>query len=89
MTKQTQARKHNSGRTTQIMTPEHPLWNDFYERLIEACERNCDADIRCPAAQRILKRLGFSDSECEMSVEHFHSKGGYSDLEVLLNVDNG
>ena len=81
--------------STQIMTPEHPQWNDFYERLIEELEnegkrqRKNNPEVQCPIARRVLKEMGFNHEVCEASVSYFATKGGYSDLEVLLNVDNG
>ena len=51
--------------STKIMTPEHPQWNDFYERLIEELEnegkrqRQRDPDVQCPIAWRVLKKMGF------------------------------
>jgi hypothetical protein len=77
------------------MTPEHPNWDDFYGRLIEGLEdeskrqRKNNPEVQCPIARRVLKGMGYGDAVCEASILYFATKGGYSDLEVLLNVDNG
>jgi Protein of unknown function (DUF2695) len=79
-----------------IMTPSHPRWDEFIERLEgpEGCNFHensngemvwsCTSDIDNPHARHILERMGGFD--IEQSCEYFEHHGGYCDCEILFNV---
>lgn len=76
-----------------LMTPEHPLWEDFIERLSgpEGCNFKDDLTWQCdggrsrPRAVRIL--LSMDDIDVEGSLAYFDRHGGYCDCEIIFNVD--
>jgi len=79
------------------MTPDHPRWNEFLNRLegIEGCnfERdsdgkwiwNCDATTDRPLATTILKRMSV-DIDIEETLAFFDEHSGFCDCEIVLNV---
>lgn len=76
------------------MTPEHPRWEEFCERLggPEGCDFREDTEaFRCAGdfslATAILKRMGLSEDAVAASLAHFEESGGCCDCEILLNVD--
>jgi hypothetical protein len=80
----------------QLMTPNHELWDEFYQRLEgpEGCNfRNdddgktvwsCDGDMDKPLSRAILKK--YKSVDIESTLQYFESHGGYCDCEVLFNV---
>lgn len=70
---------------TQIMTPEHPRWIEFYNHLSEMVyDSGCEHTHN--AAEVALKSFGFAPEEIEASVRYFREHGGHCSCEVLLNV---
>lgn len=83
-----------------IMTVDHPRWNEFTERL--GGPDGCNFRYKAPGDPRsatwtcsskghelatpILKDMG---CDVEKSIEYFRSRGGYCDCEVLFNVERG
>jgi hypothetical protein len=88
-----------------LMTPEHPNWHDFLDRLEgpDGCNFHnrtpgnpdtltwtCDSgDTSCPIARRLLADMGFTDAAIDCSIMFFHSEGGFCDCEIVLNVGWG
>lgn len=83
----------------QVMTPEHELWNDFYERLSgqEGCNFredkekgiiwDCPGDHEKPLARAILKSYG--NINIKKSLKYFEEHGGRCcDCEIVFNVGN-
>ena len=76
-----------------IMTPEHPLWGEFCERLEgpEGCNFTPDLKWTCKGgndksfATAILKHMG--DIDIPVSIKYFDDHGGHCDCEILFNVD--
>jgi hypothetical protein len=80
----------------QIMTPKHPLWKQFINRLAgpEGCNFQQDKggswSWKCKGgndksfATAILKTM--DNIDIESSLEYFESKGGYCDCEILFNI---
>jgi len=82
-----------------IMTPDHPLWDKFYDRLAgpEGCNFvedatvsggfrwMCTGGIDRPYARAILAT--YPDIDVEESLEYFSEHGGYCDCEILFNVE--
>jgi hypothetical protein len=79
-----------------ILTPEHPLWSDFCDRL--AGEEGCDfqgeglnTTWRCKAGRNqdysraILQTMVGIDVDA--TLRYFSEHGGHCDCEVLFNVD--
>lgn len=83
----------------QIMTPEHPRWNEFITRL-EGPE-GCNVHLKDPTdpksvvwtcgggdeksfASKILNTM--FEIDVKKSLEFFEEKGGFCDCEILLNV---
>jgi hypothetical protein len=85
----------------EMMTREHPRWEEFCDRLEgpEGCnfhEDDGDGEIhwKCEhddltLSRRILADMGLSKTAIEDSVTYFRERGGYCDCEVLFNVKRG
>ena len=73
------------------MSPAHPDWPAFIERLAgpEACDLRADGQWTCHrdtrAAEAIL-RSHHPDCDLPASLRFFASQGGHCDCEVILNV---
>ena len=73
------------------MSPAHPEWPDFIERLAGpgACDVSRDGIWRCHndtrAAEAIL-REHHPDCDLSASLDFFAGQGGHCDCEVILNV---
>ena len=76
------------------MTPTHPRWQEFHDRLEgpEGCnfhevngkvQWDCIAEKERPHSRRILAAMGV---DVEQSLAYFDQHGGYCDCEVLFNV---
>jgi len=87
----------------QVMTPNHPNWEEFCERLDgpEGCDFglldpdddesltwDCSAKTDKPHARRILREMGFSPADIEASCAFFEQHGEYCDCEILFNVED-
>jgi hypothetical protein len=83
------------------MTMDHPLWEDFMDRLYgpEGCNFDlkipndmgsltgtCDSRDTCPICRRLLESMGFTPEEIEASISYFHEHSGWCDCEVFLNL---
>jgi len=75
----------------EIMTKEHPRWNEFIDRLAgkEGCDFEedswkCSRETDKPLASKILKSMGNID--VTGSLKYFEKNGGYCDCEILFNV---
>ena len=78
-----------------VMTPAHPLWEEFYERLNgpEGCDFRphptlgftfiCKGGDDRSMATNILRDMG---ADVEASLDFFSEHGGSCDCEVILNV---
>jgi len=80
----------------EIMTVDHPRWNEFINRLegLEGCNFRkdgdnftwrCDSTMERSLAKTILKRMSI-DIDIEGSLEYFAQHGGYCDCEIIFNV---
>lgn len=82
------------------MTPNHPRWEEFYERLEgpEGCNFHekipgdkksvtwkCKAGRDKSLAQAILEKMDAIDVPASLSF--FETRGGYCDCEILFNVE--
>jgi len=80
-----------------VMTPEHPRWSEFYERLsgpegcdFEEAENVLTTTWRCGGgydktyATAILTAMGGIDVPA--SLAYFEQHGGHCDCEILFNV---
>lgn len=82
---------------TDVMTVEHPQWNEFAMILEgpDGCNFqkdneghitwNCTSRRDRPHARTILENWG--DIDVEASLAYFDCHGGYCDCEILFNVD--
>ena len=75
----------------EVMTPKHPQWNDFLERMQKACEVYdaegqvgwvCDGTTK--NARWVLERM--ADIDVEKSLTYFQQHGGFCDCEIGYNV---
>ncbi|MHC4153029.1 MAG: DUF2695 domain-containing protein [Planctomycetota bacterium] len=57
-------------------------WYEFEKRYEDVEE--CDHTLN--NSKKILKDMGYSDTEIEVMCAWFREKGGYCDCEVYLNV---
>jgi hypothetical protein len=80
------------------MTPQHPLWDHFFDRLEgpEGCDMvyvgEGEFEFRCEGDHRytrlILSAMGLDEHEIAASLGYFAAHGGCCcDCEVLFNVD--
>ena len=81
-----------------MMTPEHPRWDEFCDRLQgpEGCDfteaaNGLKATWTCnhdrTFAIEILFAMGFSEEAVVASLDYFDDHGGHCDCEILFNVD--
>ena len=81
----------------EIMTPEHPKWDEFCDRLEgkEGCNfkenKNGKTTWKCKGendktfAKKLIKN--FKGIDVEGSLRYFDEHGGHCDCEILFNVD--
>jgi hypothetical protein len=82
----------------QVLTNEHPQWDDFCDRLARAItvpgkpdSWRCDGDANSNPtlvhryAKQVMAEMGGIDVNA--TLEFFKSHGGCCDCEVLFNVD--
>lgn len=84
---------------SHLMTPQHPRWDEFCERLggPEGCNFQGDGGANtswtCAGgtdktfATHILTAMGLSADDVAWSLEYFSAHGGHCDCEILFNVD--
>lgn len=81
-----------------VMTPHHPRWDEFCDRLGgpdgcnfqgEGAELHwtCGGGRDKSAAIRILLAMGLSEEDVLWSIKYFDQQGGFCDCEILFNVD--
>jgi hypothetical protein len=70
-------------RDLEVMTPEHPRWHEFTQRLAAGLEV-CGGDQA--VARLTLGAMGGFD--VERSLELMTEHGGTCDCEILLNVEH-
>jgi hypothetical protein len=85
----------------QLMSPNHPQWDEFLEELDgpQGCnfhlavpdDQNslrwtCVSGKERPLSRRILAEMGLTPMEIEATLSYFSQHGGYCDCEVLFNV---
>jgi hypothetical protein len=79
--------------TAEILTPTHPRWEDFYDRLAEAlgdpednrCAGRGDPDLAHQYAREALEEMGNVDIEGTLAYCEAHS--GRCDCAILMNVE--
>ncbi len=82
-----------------IMTPTHPRWEEFCDRLEgpDGCNFHEDADgvtrWTCGGGEdqsiaiRCLQVMGFDRASIDASCAYFRDHGGYCSCEILFNVN--
>jgi hypothetical protein len=91
---------HDSGHEQgRLMSPDHPRWEEFLDRLegpegrnfefpvhgdIKSMTWTCDAEGDFPMARKILAGMGLSSTEMGHSLSYFEEHGGYCDCEMSL-----
>lgn len=85
---------------TDIMTPEHPRWQEFCEMLegpeycnfheevpgnINTFSFTCDNSKNRPFARAILEKMG--GFNVDASLDAIYRLGGHCDCEILFNAD--
>jgi hypothetical protein len=85
-----------TAKAKDVMTPAHPRWEEFSERLSgpEGCNFRrkpdgsstwtCKAGADKTMATKILKAMGM---DVAASLTYFEAHGGYCDCEILFNVE--
>ena len=79
-----------------ILTPGHPFWDEFCQRLEgpEGCNFrgempnttwDCGGGSSLEFSKQILRT--FLGIDVEHTLEYFRANGGHCDCEVLFNVD--
>ena len=84
------------------MTPQHPRFDEFIERLygpegcnwqegipgdIESTTWECNNEQNRPLSRKILAAMGATEVEIVASLAEFEEFGGYCDCEVVMNSD--
>ena len=81
----------------KVMTPQHPKWREFCDRLTSSDGCNFQEDEngkitwRCRGghdksfATQILQ--SYSNIDIKASLQYFDEHGGHCDCEILFNVD--
>jgi hypothetical protein len=86
----------SENRTMPLMTPEHPRWAEFTNRLggPEGCDFREDNTWRCHGghdkrfATAILEDMAKTeDINVAGSLAYYDQNGGHCDCEILFNVD--
>ena len=81
---------------TAVMTPFHPDWHEFYNRLQgpEGCDFKKDSKGKitwtCAAGRDkslAIKILESMSVDVPASLTYFENHGGYCDCEILFNVE--
>ena len=84
----------NTKTPDNIMTPQHPLWNEFALRL-ESVVAKCDQSQKKPQTRHILHALNRNMQsakapgpliDVEASLIWLEEQGGHCDCDVLLFV---
>jgi hypothetical protein len=77
---------------TYAMSPSHPRWDEFLERLCgpEGCDFKakgwtCFGDVRF--SRKVLSGMGLDAAATDLSIGGFRKLGGYCDCEVVFNVE--
>ena len=73
----------------EIMSPDHPKWEEFAHKLGRAIEeQGCQAGRReRPLAREIMRKMGSIDIPATMAL--FEENGGCCcDCEILFNVES-
>jgi len=76
---------------SEIMTPEHPRWDEFADALSAAINAQnepgvSDCKHTFDSTRQVLAEMGV-DVNVEATIKYFELKGGFCDCEVLLNLD--
>ena len=83
-------------KTFEVMTPQHPRWDEFCVKLEEACEFTgeginikwkCGGGLDKTRAEKVLKSMKLNKTCRELSLNYFEANGGMCDCEILFNVD--
>lgn len=81
----------------EIMTPQHPKWNEFYARLQgpEGCDFRKDPKRKwvwkCKGGEdksytkKILKNM--RNIDVSKSLQFFEKEGAFCDCEILFNLE--
>jgi hypothetical protein len=68
---------------TEILTPTSPRWNEFLSQLsVAVLSAGCKHDFN--HAKRLMGAM--SAINIPESLSYFRERGGYCDVEILLNV---
>jgi len=81
-----------------IMTPAHPQWTEFCNRLAgpgaynfrgrgEKIRFTCGGGDDKTFARTILAEMGFGKWRINASCDYFEEHGGFCDCEILFNVE--
>lgn len=77
-----------------LITPDHPLWEEFLERLcgpsgldVRQDRWNCSGGEDKPLCRRILLAMGRAPATVAANLAYFERHGGYCDCEVWMNVE--
>lgn len=77
-----------------LITPGHPRWEEFLDRLtgpqglgVRAGGWHCAGGEDKTHSRRILLEMGQSPAAVEANLAFFERHGGYCDCEVWMNVE--
>jgi hypothetical protein len=71
-----------------VMTPHHPLWDEFIDLLSRwVTDNGCRAIKRAhPGVHCVMRSMGFTDEDVLITRGFLLAYGGGCDCEVLMNV---
>ncbi len=81
----------------QVMTPTHPRWEEFREKLsgpgfVNFRKEYAESHWDCAGGRdkthaiELLQEFGFNIQEIVLSCEYFSANGGFCDCEIVFNV---
>jgi hypothetical protein len=74
-------------RLARVMTPRHPRWDGFQQKLLDAVHGPETCDHTPGNAAAILAAMG--DVDVEESLRGFQTQAGYCDCTIILNWFDG
>ncbi|MBO0684387.1 MAG: DUF2695 domain-containing protein [Candidatus Dormibacteraeota bacterium] len=79
-------------KSTQLILPRHPRWEEFIDRLSGAEGCNFQTSWTCYGgrdkrfSRRILARMGLTEEAIKVCLAYFQDHGGHCDCEVVFNL---
>jgi hypothetical protein len=73
--------------TPDVMTPQHPQWDEFCSQLDQALDEGCEGCGHPEALTGVRRILAEMGVDVERSVAFLEERGGHCPDEILMNVE--